>query len=60
MKKKKLPLTHFEALRSGVALPVALAAPQLHELHVQLIQDASLHRVHRVGELWVERPGGHR
>lgn len=56
-KKPFPPLTNFQALRSWVALLVPLTAPELHELHVQLIQNAPFHRVHCVCELRAERPG---
>lgn len=36
------------AFGSGVALLVALAAPQLHQLQVELVQDVSIHRVNRI------------
>lgn len=56
-KNKLCFLTHVKALRSRVALLVPLAASEFHELDVQLIQNAPLHRVHRVCELWTETPG---
>ena len=58
-KKKKpfFPLTNFKALRSWVALLVPLTASELHELNMQLIQNAPFHCVHCVCELWMRRPG---
>lgn len=56
-KKEWCFLTHVKALRSWVALLIPLAASELHELDVQLVQNAPLHRVHRVCELWTEGPG---
>lgn len=50
-------LTCVQALRSWVALPVALTAPELHQLHVELIQNTPFDGVHRVGELWGKTPG---
>lgn len=39
------------AFGSGVALLVALAAPQLHQLQMKLVQDVSIHRVDRIAQL---------
>ena len=50
-------LTNFKALGSWVALLIPLAAPELHQLQVELIQNAPFDCVHGVGELWTKRPG---
>lgn len=44
-------LTSVKALRSWVALFVALAASELHQLDVQLVQNAPFYHVHGVCEL---------
>lgn len=44
-------LTQIHVSGPGVALLVAFAASQLHELHVQLIQDIPVQRVHCVHQL---------
>lgn len=44
-------LTQVHVSGPGVALLVAFAASQLHELHVQLIEDIPVQRVHCVHQL---------
>lgn len=44
-------LTQVHVSGSGVALLVAFAAPQLHELHVQLVEDVPVQCVHCVYQL---------
>lgn len=43
--------TCVDAFGSGVALLVALAAPQLHQMQMELVQDVSVHRVNRIAQL---------
>lgn len=51
--------TQVHGVRAGVALLVPPAAPQLHQLDVQLVQNRSVQRADGVYQLQTHKEEGH-